>query len=112
MYDEFLTILDAEFYADVDAGLRGADDTDDTGIADYATYEATRHFARLEGITSHLEDGSIIRLTGEVTYFYMASGAREFVYHATILFSRYDAIDTPINLRRTPNEWGDWEVVF
>jgi len=109
-YSEFDAMLDSEFYADVDAGLRGADDTDDTG--DYATYENTRHFERLEGITSHLEDGSIIRLDGRVTFFLMASGAREFIYHATILVSLYDAIDTPINLRRTPNEWGDWEVVF
>lgn len=108
-YSEFDAMYDAEFYADLDAGNCDADDND---IPDYAVYTSERYVAHFDGTTSHLEDGSIVRFTGKITYFLMASGAREFVYHATILVSRYDAIDTPINLARTPNAWGDWEVVF
>lgn len=111
MYDELLAMLDSEFYADIDAGLTGADDTDD-GYADYATYGATRYFAALDGIVGMLDDGiTVIKLDGRVSYFVMASGAHEFRYHAHVVSSPYE-MGEPLTLARASNAYGDWIIAL
>lgn len=113
MYDELLAMFDSDFYADVDAGLTGADDSDDSGNPDHATYAATRYFTWVDGITATLDDGvSTVRLDGRVTYFLMASGERQFLYHARVTETPYRWLNFDVTLARTPNEYGDWVVTL